>query len=232
MKHWAVAIDGPIGAGKSTIARRVAEALGYAYVDTGAMYRALGLYCMRDGIAAEEFGSVGLGAAGADIGVAYDENGQHTYLNGEDVSELIRTPQVADMASRLAMQADVRRRIADIAQEIAANQDVVMDGRDIGSVVLPRADLKIYLDASLEERAARRRLEFAQKGVLLSKERVEADILERDERDKKRDNSPLIISPGATVLDTTGLSPEQVTTLIIQQFRKIAGGAAESRPDG
>jgi len=221
MRWRSIAIDGPIGAGKSTIAKHVARRLGFAYADTGALYRGLGLYCLRKGVDLGSREAVESSLKQAQIYVRYSGADQLTFLNGEDITQAVRTQEVADAASRLAVVESVRFEIVKILQDIAIQQDIVMDGRDIGTVVLPKADLKIYLDASVEERAERRLRELEIKGVKTNYERVLREVLERDERDKNREASPLKVAQGAVVVDTTSLGAQEVTRRIVDEFQRL-----------
>ena len=181
-----IAIDGPAGAGKSTIAKQAAKALGFVYVDTGAMYRALGLYFMRKGIAPECEVEIIDALADVDVSIRYEDGEQKVILNGEDVSTQIRTEAVGNMASATSGYPKVREKLLELQQQMAATHDVIMDGRDIGTNILPNADIKIYLTASADERAARRCKEYDEKGIAYDYDKVRQDIIERDERDKNR----------------------------------------------
>ncbi|MBO5552498.1 MAG: (d)CMP kinase, partial [Lachnospiraceae bacterium] len=176
-----IAIDGPAGAGKSTIARKAAADLGYVYVDTGAMFRAMGLYMVRSGVDLNDTAEIAAGADGADIDIQYMDGEQCVILNGENVNGLIRTEEISDAASRVAVVPEVRKKMLELQRSIASNHDVIMDGRDIGSAVLPDADLKIYLTASVDVRADRRYRENIAKGMESDIEEIRRDIRERDE---------------------------------------------------
>lgn len=211
-----VAIDGPAGAGKSTIARRVAQKMNAIYVDTGAMYRAVALWAQRHGIASSDMQSVEKLAQHAEIEFA----GQRILLNGEDVSEEIRRPEIAQAASEVAAIPGVRRAMVALQRDMAEKASLVMEGRDIGTVVFPDAEVKIYLDARPEERAQRRAAELEAKGVAVDLADLTRQIAERDHRDRNRDTSPLIQAPDATFLDSTGLGPEEVEAEILRVIRQ------------
>jgi cytidylate kinase len=213
-----VAIDGPAGAGKSTIARRVAQKMGAIYVDTGAMYRAVALWALRSGISTQDMQNVEKLAQHADI--EFREAGTRILLNGEDVSEAIRQPEVAQAASEVAAIPGVRRAMVALQRDMAEKTSLVMEGRDIGTVVFPDADVKVFLDAKPEERATRRRAELAAKGVAVDLDELTRQIAERDERDRKRDSSPLLQAPDATFLDSTGLTLEDVEEAILKLIRQ------------
>ena len=194
-----IAIDGPAGAGKSTIARALAKRLSYIYVDTGAMYRAMALYLLREGISAEDSGRIEEACERVDISIIYEDNVQKVLLNGEDVSSLIRSEEVGNMASRSAQNGRVR-----------AKTDVVMDGRDIGTCVLPGADVKIYLTASVHTRAVRRYKEYLEKGMEADLAQIEEDIEKRDHQDMNREISPLKKAEDAVLLDSSDMTIEEV----------------------
>ena len=205
-----VAIDGPGGAGKSTMARALAGACGLNYVDTGAMYRTVGLAVCRAGIDPADAEKVTLLLPRIRIRLRYEEGVQHMLLCGEDVTGSIRTPEVSSAASTVSAIPAVRAFLLRAQQELAENCSVVMDGRDIGTVVLPDAELKVFLTASPEERARRRYLELSSKGTPQPYEQVLAEMNERDERDSSRAAAPLRPAEDAVILDTTGMSEEQV----------------------
>ncbi len=214
-----IAIDGPAGAGKSTIAKKVAAKKGYIYVDTGAMYRAMALYLVRQGVTREDTDRISEVCQGADISIKYENGEQVVLLNGENVNGLIRTPQVSDMASVSSQNGDVRVKLVKLQQELAAKEDVVMDGRDIASKVLPDADVKVYLTASSTCRAKRRYDEMVAKGEECDLDEIERDIIERDHRDMTRENSPLVQVPEATLIDSSNMTIEEVTEAILALCR-------------
>ena len=210
-----IAIDGPAGAGKSTIAKKLAERLGFVYIDTGAMYRAMAYYYMEKGIDIDDKEAVIAEFDNISIELKYIDGIQHIYLNGEDVSDLIRTGEVGENASKVSAIAEVRKKLVALQQEIAKSINVVMDGRDIASVVLPDADLKIFLTASVEVRAQRRYKEMLEKGQDVDLATIEEEIRQRDYRDTHRDASPLICVPEAVVVDTSDMTIEEVLEHII-----------------
>lgn len=204
-----VAIDGPAGAGKSTLARRLAAELGYIYVDTGAMFRTIGLYALRAGKDPKDNEAVNALLPGISLKFAFIEGEQHIYLNGEDVSTAIRTEEVGMAASAVGANPAVRAFLLGMQRDMAKTQDVLMDGRDIGTVVLPDATVKIFLTASPEARAARRWKEYQQKGVEVSYEEVLADVRQRDYQDTHRAAAPLRQADDAQLLDTSEMNFEQ-----------------------
>ncbi|MBO4506238.1 MAG: (d)CMP kinase [Lachnospiraceae bacterium] len=210
-----IAIDGPAGAGKSTIAKKLAEKLGFVYIDTGAMYRAMAYYYMSKGIDIDDKEAVIGEFDNINIELKYIDGVQHIYLNKEDVSSLIRTAEVGENASKVSAIAEVRKKLVALQQEIARSINVVMDGRDIASVVLPDADLKIYLTASVEVRAQRRYKERIEKGEEADLAAIEEEIRQRDYRDMHRDASPLVCVPEAVVVDTSDMSIDEVLEHII-----------------
>lgn len=214
---YSIAIDGPAGAGKSTIAKAVARELGYVYIDTGAMYRAVGLFCLDQGIALTDEARVSEAVRDIDITIAYDEEGaQQVFLNGANVSTRIRTQQVGDAASTVSQYPAVREKMVKLQQSLAEHTSVVMDGRDIASKVLPNADTKIYLTASVEERACRRANELREKGELCNIAEVEAEIRARDDRDMHRQHSPLIQVPEAVLVDSSTLTIDETIDRILE----------------
>ncbi|MGI6180892.1 MAG: (d)CMP kinase [Agathobaculum sp.] len=216
MGYIAVAIDGPSGAGKSTVARAAAARLGYVYVDTGAMYRAIGLAVCRRGI--EEGDTAGILAVLPEIRLAitYQNGAQHVLLNGEDVSEAIRTPEIARYASKVSAVPAVRQFLLDVQRGMAENGNILMDGRDIGTVILPQAQVKIFLTASVEARAERRYLELREKGQDVTREQVAADIAERDRQDMTRAIAPLRQAEDAVLLDTSALTLEESIQAVLR----------------
>lgn len=214
---YSIAIDGPAGAGKSTIAKAVARELGYVYIDTGAMYRAVGLFCLDQAIALTDEVRVSEAVRDIDITIAYDEEGaQQVFLNGANVSTRIRTQQVGDAASTVSQYPAVREKMVKLQQSLAEHTSVVMDGRDIASKVLPHADTKIYLTASVEERARRRANELREKGETCDIAEVEAEIRARDDRDMHRQHSPLIQVPEAVLVDSSTLTIDETIDRILE----------------
>ena len=204
-----VAIDGPAGAGKSTLARRLAAELGYIYVDTGAMFRTIGLYALRAGKDPKDNEAVNALLPEISLKFAFIEGEQHIYLNGEDVSTAIRTEEVGMAASAVGANPEVRAFLLGMQRDMAKTQDVLMDGRDIGTVVLPDATVKIFLTASPEARATRRWKEYQQKGVEVSYEEVLSDVRQRDYQDTHRAAAPLRQADDAQLLDTSEMNFEQ-----------------------
>lgn len=212
----AIAIDGPAGAGKSTIAKIVAKNLGYIYVDTGAMFRSMALACIRAGVNIHDEQAVCKEIADVDVTLKYENDMQVVYLNGENVNGFIRTEEVGNATSVIAVYPKVREKLLILQRELAEKENVVMDGRDIGSTVLPNADTKIFLTASSYVRAKRRALELEQRGEKCDIEKVQKDIEERDERDSNREVSPLVQAPDAVLVDASDLSIDEVVTKIME----------------
>lgn len=212
MKKINIAIDGPAGAGKSTIAKALAKEMNMIYVDTGAMYRAIGLHCTRKSIDGNDATAVEAECRNIQVSIAYENGEQMVYLNGENVSTLIRTPEAGAMASAVSVHKGVREKMVELQKKMAEDTSVVMDGRDIGTVVLPKAEVKIYLTASSLVRAKRRQGEFAEKGQICDLATLQKDIEERDRRDMTREISPLRKAEDAVELDTSDLSIEEVIT--------------------
>lgn len=212
---YSVAIDGPAGAGKSTIAKMVAKEKAFIYVDTGAMYRAMALYFIRNGIAPEESEKISAAVDGADVTIEYVNGEQQVLLNGENVSSYLRTEEVGNMASSSSVNGDVRKKLVELQQKLAKTANVVMDGRDIGTCVLPEADVKVYLTASVEVRAKRRYDELVAKGQDADLEKIKADIEERDYRDMHRDISPLRQAEDAVLIDSSDLNIEESAKAIM-----------------
>ena len=211
-----IAIDGPAGAGKSTIAKRVAKELSYIYVDTGAMYRAMALYLHRLGISAEDTEKIAESCSGAEISIEYIDGEQVVLLGGENVNPLLRTREVSEMASKSSAVPQVRTRLVQLQQELGKKQNVVMDGRDIGTMVLPDAQVKIYLTASVDVRARRRWLELKEKGEDPVLEEIAREIEERDNRDMTREVSPLRIADDAVLVDSSAMTIEEVAEYILK----------------
>ena len=207
-----VAIDGPAGAGKSTIAKRIARKLGYIYVDTGAMYRAMAYYLIQNQVDAADKEAIAAACQHADISICHQDGEQVVLLNGENVNAYLRTEAVGNMASVSSVVPEVRKKLVELQQKLARETDVVMDGRDIGTVVLPDADVKVYLTASVETRAKRRFLELQEKGE-------PADIEDRDYRDMHRDISPLRQAEDATLVDSSDMTIDQVVERILELCR-------------
>ena len=221
MSKKSIAIDGPSGAGKSTLARQIAKALGFLYVDTGAIYRTLALAALRRGIDPANSADVLEVLHGIKIDLGYGADGlQHMYLDGADVTEEIRTPAVSAGASAVSAIPAVRTFLMDMQRDLAASRDVVMDGRDIGTVVLPGADVKIFLTATAEERARRRYEELLLRGTEVEYETVLRDIVARDERDTSRAAAPLRQAEDAVAVDTTGKSQEESLDLLLNLIRR------------
>lgn len=210
-----IAIDGPAGAGKSTIAKMIAKRLGYIYVDTGAMYRAMALYLFREKIDPSETELINAKCEEADISIGYENGEQIVYLNGENVNGLIRTEEVGNMASVSSSNPNVRRKLVELQQRLAASKDVVMDGRDIGTCVLPHAQVKVYLTADSRVRAKRRYEELIRKGVSCDIDTIEKDIIERDHQDMTREISPLMQAEDATLVDSSYMTIEEVADAVI-----------------
>ena len=210
-----IAIDGPAGAGKSTIAKLIARKLGYIYVDTGAMYRAMALYLLREKILPSETEKINAKCREADISIGYENGEQIVYLNGENVNGLIRTEEVGNMASASSPNPNVRAKLVELQQKLAADRDVVMDGRDIGTCVLPDARVKVYLTADSKVRAAMRYQELEAKGVSCSIEEIERDIIERDHQDMTREISPLMQAADAVLVDSSHMTIEEAVDAVI-----------------
>jgi CMP/dCMP kinase len=221
-KRIIVALDGPAGSGKSTVARRIATKLGFMYINTGAIYRAVALWAIRLGIDLNDMHRLEQLATEAKIELA--ANGR-VILNGEDVTEAIHDPQVSGAASKVSVVPGVRRALLQLQRSIAERSSVVMEGRDIGSVVFPNAQVKIFLDADPQERARRRALELMDQGQAADVETVSGELKERDDRDRRRSESPLVQAPDAELIDTTGLSLEQVEEAVLRVVRaRISNG--------
>ena len=214
-----VAIDGPAGAGKSTIAKRIARRLGYIYVDTGAMYRAMAYYLIQNQVDAADQEAIAAACQHADISICYQDGEQVVLLNGENVNAYLRTEAVGNMASVSSVVPEVRKKLVELQQKLARETDVVMDGRDIGTVVLPDADVKVYLTASVETRAKRRFLELQEKGESADLAKIAADIADRDYRDMHRDISPLRQAEDATLVDSSDMTIDQVVERILELCR-------------
>lgn len=210
-----IAIDGPASSGKGTLARRVARALDYQYVDTGAMYRSVGLTALEQGVALDDGPALGALAAGLRFAFAWTLQGLQVLLDGRDVSQAIRAEVVGNAASAVAVQPAVRAALLDLQRGLGADGGVVMDGRDIGTVILPDAELKVYLDASLDERARRRHRELLERGVDVSFTSVRDELAQRDAQDSGRAVAPLRAADDAVVLDSTRLAPDAVVQAVL-----------------
>ena len=221
MTYKSIAVDGPSGAGKSTLAKMLAEALGYLYVDTGAIYRTVGLSACRRGVDPGDGAAVVPLLAGLDIDLRHGEDGlQHMYLDGEDVTDEIRRPEISKYASAVSALPQVRAFLMDMQRELARRQNVIMDGRDIGTVVLPGADVKIFLTAAPEDRAKRRYAELLQRGHGGDYETVLRDIIQRDENDTRRAAAPLRQAEDALLVDTTGNSLEESFDVLLNTIKE------------
>lgn len=215
-----IAIDGPAGAGKSTIAKMAAKKLDFIYVDTGAMYRAMALYFLRREIDAKDEKKIAEACEHINVTIAYQEGEQQVLLNGENVNAFIRTEEVSMMTSNTSKYPAVREKLLYLQRELAAANNVIMDGRDIGTCVLPDAELKIYLTASASERAKRRYLEQKERGVESDLAQIERDIIARDEQDMNREIAPLKQAEDAIYLDTSDMPIEEVVTKIVSLVQK------------
>lgn len=209
-----IAIDGPAGAGKSTIAKKLAKELGYIYVDTGAMYRAMALYFLQQNIAPEDEAAIAAAAEKADISIRYQDGQQQVLLNGENVTGEIRREEVGNMASATSIYPAVRTKLVALQQKLAKTADVIMDGRDIGTCVLPDARVKIYLTASPYTRAKRRYDELREKGEDCDLDAIQKDIEERDDRDMHRETSPLKQAEDAVLIDSSELDIDGVVAAV------------------
>ena len=214
-----VAIDGPAGAGKSTIAKLVAKEIGYIYVDTGAMYRGLAIHFLDKGIQPQETEKVIEACKDAEVTIAYEDAVQHVYLNGKDISSRLRNEEVGNMASVTSAIPEVRKKLLELQQNLAKTQNVIMDGRDIGTCVLPHADVKVYLTASVETRAKRRYQELQEKGEDCNLEEIAHDIEERDRRDMTREIAPLKQAEDAVLVDSSDMTIAEVVKTIVDLCR-------------
>lgn len=215
MKKFAVAVDGPAGSGKSTVAKEIAKALGILYIDTGAMYRTVGMACLKKGIDPTDEEAVVASLDSLDMKIFPEAGGQRILLDGEDITSRIRTEEIGKAASSVAAYQKVREKLVEIQQGLAKEQSVIMDGRDIGTKVLPDAEVKIYLDASVEERAKRRVGELEAQGKTADLETIREEIAQRDYQDMHRENSPLCRAEDAVNVDTTGLDIPAVTAKLL-----------------
>lgn len=215
-----IAIDGPAGSGKSTIAKKVAKELKFIYVDTGAMYRAMALYLIRQGISPKDEEKMAEACENAEISIVYENGLQQVILNGENVTEYLREEEVGNMASVSSANLKIREKLVQLQRVLASKENVVMDGRDIGTCVLPHAEVKIYLTASAHTRALRRCKELEEKGVSCVLEEIEKDINDRDYRDMHREISPLKQAEDAVLLDSSDRSIMEVKNEIIRLYRE------------
>lgn len=221
MKFRSIAIDGPSGAGKSTMAKGLAQELGFLYVDTGAIYRTVGLEVFRRGADPTDEKAVSAILPELDISMSYEEDGvQHMYLGGEDVTEAIRKHEISDYASKVSAIPAVRAYLLEMQRKLARENDVIMDGRDIGTVVLPEADLKVFLTASPEDRAKRRFLELQQRGQNTDFDVVLHDVIQRDRQDTQREIAPLCQAADAVLVDTTGIDLNGSKALLRRLIRE------------
>ena len=214
-----VAVDGPAGAGNSTIAKLVAKEKGYIYVDTGAMYRGLAIHFLKKGINPDNKKAVADACRDAQVTIGYENGAQQIYLNGENVTAMLRTEEVGNMASKTSAIPEVRQKLLELQRSLAEEKDVIMDGRDIGTNILPEADVKIYLTASVETRAKRRFDELKAKGIECSLEEIARDIKERDERDMTREIAPLRRAEDAVLIDSSEMTITQVVEAICSYCR-------------
>ena len=221
--NYKIAIDGPSGTGKSTTAKILAKDLSFIYIDTGAMYRAVGLYCYRNNIDINNEEEVVKNLDNIKINIFYKDGNQEIELNGEIVSKEIRENQISKCASVVSQYKDVRARLVALQKELASKNSVIMDGRDIGTVVLPDADLKIYLVASNDVRAERRYKELIEKGQDVDLEKIKEELIERDFRDTNRENSPLKQADDAILLDNSNMTIEEVVEKVKQLFNERVG---------
>lgn len=215
-----IAIDGPSGAGKSTVAKAIAAKLGIVYVDTGALYRTIGYYVRSKGFARTDIEGIVSCLPEIRIEVAYVNGSQHVFLNGEDLGDKIREPEISMYASAVSAVPQVRDFLLNTQRDIAAKNDVVMDGRDIGTVILPNADLKIFLFASDEDRAMRRTRELVAKGMDVRYEDVLREMLERDANDRNREVAPAVAAPDAVLFDNSGMEAPECTEALLGLIRK------------
>ena len=216
---YSIAIDGPAGAGKSTIARLVAKEKGFIYVDTGAMYRGPAVHFLKKGIQPEDTEKIKEACRDAQVSIGYEEGQQQVYLNGENITSQLRREEVGNMASKSSAIPEVREKLLSLQRDLARRQNVVMDGRDIGTCVLPDADVKVYLTASSRTRAKRRYDELTARGVPCDLEQIEQDIIERDSRDMNREISPLRQAEDAVLVDSSDMTIRQVADAILALCR-------------
>jgi len=227
-KFVQIAIDGPSGAGKSTLSKALAAGFGYIYMDTGALYRAVALYFIRKAVDIDDQERIITGLDSIEIGLRYENGEQLVFLNGEDVSRMIRTPVISSAASRVSAIPEVRQFLISAQRDMGAANDIIMDGRDIGTVILPGADVKIFLTATAEDRAERRWLELKSRGTDDRYEDVLAAVIQRDRDDASRDASPMAAAADAVVVDTTGNTFEESLSLLMGIIEEKLRG----KPDG
>ena len=213
-----IAIDGPAGAGKSTSAKRLAKKLGFIYVDTGAMYRAMAYYFLQHNIDAKDENAIAAACPDVDVTITYENGEQQVLLNGENVNGVIRNEEVGNMASSTSVYPVVRKKLVELQRQLAKSADVIMDGRDIGTCVLPDAQVKIYLTASSATRAKRRYDELTEKGVSCDLAEIEKDIIDRDYRDMHRETSPLRQAEDAVLVDSSEMNIDEVVDAIYQVY--------------
>ena len=216
--RYNIAIDGPAGAGKSTIAKRLAKKLGFIYVDTGAMYRAMAYYFLQHNIDAKDEKAIAAACPDVDVTITYENGEQQVLLNGENVNGVIRNEEVGNMASSTSVYPVVRKKLVELQRQLAKSADVIMDGRDIGTCVLPDAQVKIYLTASSATRAKRRYDELTEKGVSCDLAEIEKDIIDRDYRDMHRETSPLRQAEDAVLVDSSEMNIDEVVDAIYQVY--------------
>ena len=229
---FVVTIDGPAGAGKSTTARAVAQALGFTYVDTGALYRALALKVLNEGVEPEDDGALERSLRPARLTLSGSPDHPQVWLDGADVSEEIRSPAVSEMSSRLAARPLVRRQLVEVQRSLRARGPLVAEGRDLGTVVFPEAQVKIFLDADPETRARRRHDELMRRGLPVRLEDVADDLRRRDQRDRSRTDSPLLPAPDAEVLDTSAMTAEDQVAEVLRRVRRHSDCPASARGPG
>ena len=220
-RRLVIAIDGPVGAGKSTAARRLAQALGYIYVDSGAMYRAMGWKARQAGLDLHDRGRLVALAAATDIRVVAAAEGPRVLMDGEDVTAALRTPEMDEASSVVSTFPEIRRRLVALQRAMAKEGGIVMDGRDIGTVVFPDADLKFYLDADLTVRAARRLQDLRQTGTPIDLDAVRVEVARRDERDRGRETSPLTVAADAIRIDSTALDADGVLRVMLEAVQHV-----------
>jgi len=215
-----IAIDGPAGAGKSTAAKAVAKRLSFVYIDTGALYRALAVHFLRKGLKTDDCEGIKSSCGDAEVEISFRDGEQHVLLNKEDVTDLLRTEEVGNMASASSAIPAVRAKLLDLQRDLAASSNVVMDGRDIGTRILPHAQVKIFLTASVDTRAERRYTELQKKGAGCSLDEIRADICDRDHRDSTRAASPLKKADDAVLIDSSGMTIEEVTEAVLDVYER------------